>query len=176
MQTLLYVLVIIILLVIIVVFGVWLWTLTSTHSSKDIEARDISARDVHLTSNALVGCNLSVCQDFKTMNAKITGRLMAVPLRSSDPIITLSRQTSFLVLTSPSIAAPSINLPQASAVLTGMIIFIINQSGASSFVVNPASGDAIAGSTSALTVTGSLVKLYLAGLNGTLNAYNWIQL
>lgn len=173
-QTALYILVVLILIAVIVVFAVWLWTLSNTNSGKDVEARDICARDVHMSSNGFVGCDLAVGKDFQTVNAKLTGRLVIVPLRTADPVVTLTRQTSSVVLTSPSSSAVAVNLCQASNVLVGMYVLIVNQSGASTFTVTPANGDALNGVATPLTVSGTHVWLYMAGLNGNINAYNWV--
>jgi hypothetical protein len=174
MATCLYVLLMVILIAVIIVFSVWLYILSKTNSGKDIDARDISARDIHVTSNAFVGCDLCVSKDLKTLNSKVLGRTMTVPMRSSDLAVTLTKLTSAVILTSPSATNVNVTLTQASNTIEGMWLTIVNQSGSASFTVTPAAQDAVNGSLSPLVVNGKSALFYMAGLNGTINAYDWV--
>jgi hypothetical protein len=149
-----------IILFLIILFVLVIWWLIVTicpNQNADFNARDINARDICVSHNSAVGCNLTVGNSTKTATVT-TSSLVVTPLYVNDMNVTMTEYNGSLVLEST--GGPSVvTLPPNASKLKGFAVYILNNSAFGSFTVQPDGTDTINNSTTAINVPQSIFLL-----------------
>jgi hypothetical protein len=121
----------------------------SAHCGRDIDVRDLQARNVEVSGNVSVGGDLTVGAT-TTEAAAIIKALSLPPIANASLTIVLDGTQSSVMLTNTSASVPQITLPSAVE-NAGLIVAIFNESGSGTFSVSPAGTDKINGAAGPVT-------------------------
>jgi hypothetical protein len=137
--------------------------------------RDLCARSVKASHNAIVGRNLTVgCNT--TVKALLAQAFAIAPLQSELLNIEMTTKNSSIVMTNAASTAPTVTLPPGSEAPEGMLVILTNAGGASTFNVQPTGTDTLNSGTSLITVSGKSAIIYSMGVIPNVETVNWIRL
>ena len=127
-----------ILMIIILLLAWWIILLFSPSSKNDIDAKNLC-----LSNNAFVANRLSVGCKIKTKKVIVKDRLQYEPFETDLKEITLDGENSYIRLISSFAATPvTVTLPPAEN-CDGMVLYIVNNSANTSFIVQPQSNNTL---------------------------------
>lgn len=167
--------ILLIIIIIIVAIIAWIIRVAYPGTRNDVTMRDLCARCIRASHNAVIGRNLTVGAT-STLQSVTAAALAITPVTNEALNIEMTSADSSIVMTNASTTPVTVTLPPGSETPDGFLVILTNAGGASTFVVQATGTDTLNGATSSITVSAKGAIFYSMGVIPNVSTVNWLRL